>query len=239
MPTYRTLLYAAAVWILLPSLGFAQEPGFFAGLDTSVGIAQGSSGTSDGGAPFAGGSVISDVKFDHTTGIGGHFGYALDSSWSLFLSYQYVRSDIQWDASFPNYYGAASHFSGKAVSNTVLANVGYDVALTDAFSFRATAGLGVAFNSLSDVTETDQPTSLFLSDVADHTESSPAAQLGVGLRYALARNTVIGLDAAVAYVGDFRTGDERTGSLGVTEINPYKIDDVWRESLGASIEVSF
>lgn len=238
MPLCRMLLPAVVIAAFIPVSGFAQEPGFFAGVDASAGMAQGSSNTTDGGAAFAGGGVVDHVEFGNTAGIGGHIGYAFDPSWSLFLSYQYARGDIRWNASFPAY-GVASRFSGDAASNTVLANVGYEVRLTPAASLRATAGLGVAFNSLSGLVETDAATSSFLSDVADHTQANPAAQLGVGFRYAISRNTVVSLDAAVTYVGGFRTGDTRTGNLGVTDITPYEINDVWRTNLAASVGIRF
>lgn len=47
------------------------EPGFFAGIDVTAGRAYGNSGTKRGGAPSAGGSIMHDVKFRNTTGLGG------------------------------------------------------------------------------------------------------------------------------------------------------------------------
>lgn len=238
MPSCRMLLPALVFSASVPASGFAGEPGFFAGLDVSAGMAQGSSDTRDGGAGFAGGGIVDGVKFGNTAGIGGHVGYRLDPSWSVFLSYRYVRGDIRWRAAFPAI-GVASRFSGTALNHTVLANVGYEIPLTSATAFQATAGLGVAFNALAGVAETDEATSAFLSDVADHTQASPAARIGLGLRYAATRHATIGLDAALTYVGGFRTGNTRSGNLGVTPITPYDIDGVWRTSLSASAEVRF
>lgn len=231
-------LLAVVLSVFVSTAVSAQEPGFFAGLDASVGEAWGSSSTRDGGAPIAGGGVVDNVWFGNTVGIGGHVGYRWNPSWSTFLSYQYVHGDVRWDAAFP-LFGVASRFAGDASSHLVLANVGYDVPLTETTLLRASAGVGVAFNTLSDVVETDRATSLFLSDVADHTETSPAARLGLGLRYALARNAEIGLDAAVTYVGGFKTGGSRHGNLGTTGITPYEIDSVWATSLGVSVGIRF
>jgi hypothetical protein len=228
------LVFSASV----PASGFAGEPGFFTGLDVSAGMTQGSSGTTDGGASFAGGGIVDDVKFEHTAGIGGHVGYRLDPSWSVFLSYQYVRGDVRWHAAFPAI-GPASRFAGTALSHTVLANVGYEFPLTSAVTLQATAGLGMAFNTLADVVEKDEATSEFLSDVAKHTRANPAARIGLGLRYAATRHATIGLDAAITYVGGFRTGNTRSGNLGVTPITPYDIDGVWRTSLSASAGMRF
>jgi hypothetical protein len=237
-PSCRILLSALIFSTLIPAPGVAQEPGFFAGLDVSAGIAQGSSDTRDGGASFAGGGIVDGVKFGNTTGIGGHAGYRLDPSWSLFLSYQYARGDVRWRAAFPAI-GAASRFSGTAYSHTVLANVGYEKPLTSTVTLQASAGLGVAFNALADVVEKDEATSAFLSDVAKHTRANPAARIGLGLRYAVAKHATIGLDAAITYIGGFRTGDTRSGNLGVTPITPYDIDGVWRTSLSASAGMRF
>lgn len=239
MSPRRILLTLVALSALLPATGFAHAHGFFAGLDASGGITHGSSSTRDGGWPPAGGGIVSDVKFKHTAGIGGHVGYHFDSRWSVFLSYRYTRSDISWKATYPDL-DEASLFDGKASSNTILANVGYDIPLANALVLSATAGVGVAYNSLHDVVETDAyDSSPFLSDVEDHDHTSTAAQLGVGLRYAATPRTTISLDFAATYQGGFRTGDTRSGNLGVTPINPYKIDDVWRMSLGASVVTRF
>ncbi|MGB6008983.1 outer membrane protein [Castellaniella sp.] len=238
MPFSRARLSALILSALIPGSGFAQEPGFFTDVHISAGMTQGSSDTADGGADFAGGGVVKDVKFQNTAGIGIDAGYQLDPAWSLFLSYQYAHSDVRWNAEFPAI-GVASRFSGDALSHTVLANVGYAIPLTSATTLRATAGLGAAFNSFSNVVERDKATSFFLSDVADGTRTSPAARLGIGLRYAVTRNTMVGLDASVTYLGGFRTGETRSGNLGVTRITPYEIDDVWRTGLSASVGARF
>jgi hypothetical protein len=226
---------AAAAQPLQPSQ--PPQPGFFAGLDVSGGMAQGSSSTRDGGAPFAGGGIVRNLKFDNTVGIGGHAGYRF-SALSVFLSYAHIRGDVSWDAVFPGI-GAASGFAGAAASDVILANVAYEFPLSDAVALSTSGGVGVAFNALSGLEETDRGTGLFLSDVAGHTQASPAARLGVGLRYRMDPNLEWGLDASVLYTGGFRTGDTRRGNLGVTGIVPYEIDDVWRADLGVSFRYRF
>ena len=49
----------------------------------------------------------------------------------------------------------------------------------------------------------------------------------------------LGLDASIAYYGGFETGNNRSGNLGITSINPYRIDDVWRANLGGSFRFKF
>ncbi|MGB3276221.1 MAG: autotransporter domain-containing protein [Castellaniella sp.] len=213
----------------------AQEPGFFIGLDTSIGIAHGASGTDNGGG-FGGGGIVENVKFGTTTGIGVHAGYKFDRHLSGFLSYQHVRGNIDWDARFPQF-AQTTNFSGTATSNAILVNVAYDWLPSDATTIRATAGVGATFNKLSGVTE--KFGGAFVSDVEDHTETSPIAQIGASIQHYITPKTALGLNATVAYTGGFRTGSTRTGNLGRTDINPYKIDNVWRASLGVYLQTRF
>ena len=189
------------------------------------------------GAPFAGGGIVENLEFGETIGLGGHFGYRFESSFSTFLSYQHARGSIGWDAVFP-LISAASSYQGDALSNTVMVNVGYDWALTEATFIGASAGVGLSVNTLSGVVETDRPSGLFLSDVKDHSRVSPAAQVALSVQHTFASGLELGLNAAVSYTGGFDTGDTRVGNLGITAINPYRIDDVWRAGLGASLPLS-
>ena len=234
----KSFLLCAVLFVALPAMALAEDRDFFVGLDLIGGIAGGTSSTTDGGAPFALGGVVDDVTFGTATGIGGHIGYRVDPALSAFVSYQHLRGDVSWNASFPAI-GVVSDFEGKAISDMVLANVAYEVPLSEATAIRGTAGIGLSFNTLSDVVETDRGSGIFLADVAKHTEIDPAAQIGAGLRHKLASNAVLGLDASLAYSGGFETGNTRSGNLGVTDINPYKIDHVWRANLGASIRFEF
>lgn len=151
----QSLVLAFMVLASGPATVSAAEHGIIAGLDVSTGIASGSSSTTDGGAPFAGGGAVTHVKLGEVTGIGAHIGYQPDPAVSVFISYQHVRGDIGWEAVFP-LIGVASEFEGSAISNAV--------------------------------------------------------------------------------TGGFETGNTRVGNLGGTDINPYRISDVWRTSLVASIE---
>lgn len=233
-----SLTLAVVGVIAFPVSVFAGEQGFFAGLDVAGGAAFGSSSTTNGGAPFAGGGIVSNVKFGAVAGGGGHVGYQFDPAMSAFISYQYSQGDIGWDVAFPQV-GAASRYEGTAISNAVLGNVAYELPLSDMTTLRTTAGLGVTFNTLSRVVETNKPAGEFLSDLASHTKVGAAAQIGLGLRRKIAPNIVAGLDGLVAYAGGFETGSTRNGNQGVTAINPYRIDDVWRATLSASIKVNF
>ncbi|MFT4121287.1 outer membrane beta-barrel protein [Bradyrhizobium sp.] len=234
----KLLIPALVAACVAPASALAQGAGFFVGLDASAGMAFGSSSTTNGGAPWAGGGVVNNVKFGETAGIGGHAGYRFDPALSAYVSYQYVRGDVSWDATFPMF-GVASDFKGTAVSHVVMGNLAYEFALSDRTSIRTSAGLGLSFNSLSSVMETDVGTGLFLADVADHTRLSPAAQIGAGLQHRIAPKAMLSLNTSVSYTGSFETGNTRSGNLGITPITPYKIDDVWRASLSGSIRLEF
>lgn len=233
----RQLILALAAAACLPLPAFAQDTGFFAGVDVTGGMASGSSSTTDGGAAIGGGGVVDNVDFGETFGVGGHIGYRFSPALSAFISYQHVRGDVSWDANFAK--GGISGYEGTAISNAVMGNLAYDLALSDATMLRATAGLGLSFNTLSGVVETDKLSGAFLTDVADHTRISPAAQIGAGIEHKFTPNLALGLNASVGYSGGFETGDTRSGNAGITPITPYKIDDVWRASLGASLRMEF
>ena len=240
----RKIALATILPTIFPLIALADETGFFAGIDVHGGTAHGHSSTKNGGGnpttntPGAGG-IVKSVKFKGTTGIGAHVGYRFNESLSTFISYQHIRGKLGWDASYPIFWGVSSSFDGTATSNILMGNIAYEWPLTELTSVRASAGLGVAYNSLSNITEIDKATGTFVSKVANHREISPAAQIGAGLRHKISSNIVLGLDALVSYTGGFETGATRSGNLGVTRINAYEIDDVWRASLGASMTFNF
>ena len=120
-----------------------------------------------------------------------------------------------------------------------MANIAYDFALAQATTLRLSSGLGVAYNKLSGVDEHNVRTGRLLSHLESERKTNLAAQVGVGLRHWISANTEIGLDLLATYTGGFKTGDTREGNLGVTEINAFEIDDVWRASIGASVRYAF
>jgi opacity protein-like surface antigen len=231
-------LLAVGMFVLLPACACAAESGFFGGIDVSASRMHGSSDTRDGGAAFAGGGVVGNVKFGNAAGIGGEFGYRFDSPWSASIGYQHVRGRIGWEADFPMF-DIASRFAGHATGNAIMANVAREFPLSDAVAIRAFAGMGITYNTLSDVVETDVGTEAFLSDVGRHTRTGPVARLGLGIQYRLTRKMLLGLDASYVHAGGFRTADTRSGNLGVTEIVPYRIDRAKRTDLAVSLRRDF
>ena len=237
----RGLFLSAILAATFPAAAIADDQDFFVGIDVLGAGAFGSSKTKDGGGvlpTFKGDGVVHNVRFGGMIGVGSHVGYRFNPSWSAIVSYQHFRGDVSWDAVFSTY-GGASGFDGDATSDVIMGNIAYTRPLSEAISISVKGGLGVAFNRLSGLVETDKASGLFVSDIANHTETSPTAQIGLGIQHKVTPRTTIGLDGAFAYAGGFETGDTRNGNLGVTSINPYKIDNVWRGSLGASLRVEF
>lgn len=198
----------------------------------------GTSRTTDGGAPIAGGGIVTDVKFRDSKMVGGHIGYRLDPALSVFISYQHSWSDVSWNANFP-VYAVSSAFEGSAISDAAMANLAYDIPLSGRTAVRVSAGAGLSFNRLSGIAETDKGTGIFLSDVADHVRVAPIAQAGIGLRHKIVPHVALGLDGSFSYAGGFRTGDSRNGNLGITDINPYRIGHIWRKNIGLSATFDF
>jgi opacity protein-like surface antigen len=214
------------------------DSGFYAGLDITGGKTFGSSDTRNGGSGLAGGGIVENVEFDDSAGIGGHIGYKLNPALSASVSYQYIRSGLRWDARFPSI-SAASGFKGHAISHEIMAKLSYGRALSDKASFHVDAGAGFTINTLSNVIETDVGTGLFLSNVGEHASIHPAAQIGAGIERGVTPALKLDLKTSLDYIGGFETGNTRKGNLGVTAITPYKIDRVWRASLGAAMHISF
>lgn len=233
----RLLALTSVLLAAWPTAGFAENRGVIAGLDIGLGTARGSSKTTDGGAPFAGGGIAGDVEFGTATAIGGHIGYRVDPALSLTLSYRHVRGDIRWSADFPQI-GAMSRFEGAAISNVILGNVAYTLPISRAVGVDLGAGAGLTINRLSRVNETDGSTGIFLSQVASRSKIYPAARVAAGMHYWIMPGAALGVDAAFGYAGGFVTGSTRSGNLGITAINPYRIGNVWRADIGASFRVA-
>lgn len=236
----KILLLASVAWAAAPLSAAAGGMGAFAGIDVYGGAAFGSSRTTDGGAPAAGGSIVGDIRFGLTAGFGGHIGYRFDPSTSVFISYQHVRGGIGWTADFPEY-DLSSEFAGTAISNAVFGNVAYDHPLSDTIVLKGSLGLGMSLNTLSGVLESDAKNNGDpVAHVAAHSQFNPAARVGAGVQHRIGPNAVLNLDASLIYVGGFATGDTRSGNVGqYTAINPYRIDDVLRADLGASLRFQF
>jgi hypothetical protein len=87
--------------------------------------------------------------------------------------------------------------------------------------------------------ETDVASGVFVADVKERTRISPVAQIGGGIRHSITRDIALGLNVSMRYTGGFETGNNRSGNLGVAPISPYRIDDVRRTDLSATIRFQF
>jgi hypothetical protein len=86
--------------------------------------------------------------------------------------------------------------------------------------------VGVGFNTLSGVVETNKPTGEFLADLADHTKTDIIARVGLGLRHRIAQNVVVGLDGSIAYVGGFETGNTPLRDRRCLARKPQRFDQI-------------
>jgi|HigsolmetaAR201D_1030396.scaffolds.fasta_scaffold19256_2 hypothetical protein len=224
---------------------FAQEAGFFAGIDGGAAFRSGSSGTTNGGAAYAGGATLTDVKFDDTYLVGGHVGYRFNPRLAAFVSYEHIAGDVSWTADFANPTSSSTFLSGEAVSDVIMANVAYRYALADATALNFGAGVGISINKLKGVTEFVRGSSY--AEVAGDTKTGLAARAMIGVEHQLSNAVSFGANIALAYFDGFTTGDERfipaaaiIPGLSPTEaIGPYEIDDVWGGTVSAFIKVQF
>lgn len=233
----KQILFLVAAFASCMAAAAASGSPFFVGMEFSIGPTSGSSSETNGGAPWAGGGVVSDVQVGSSTMLGGHVGYRFNPNWAVSVGYQRSKADIRWNADFPNIW-FKSHYAGSAISNQLIGNLLYAIPLSDpAATIHLSAGGGLAFNKLSNIVESTLETGVFLSDVADNSQTAPVGQLGAGLSYRLSPKVVLGLNGKLSYVGKFETGNTRSGNLGVTDINPYRIDNMWRKSIGVTLGV--
>ena len=216
----------------------AEETKWFAGAQGGVVWLQASSDTTNGGAAPGGGGTVVNEDFDTGSSVGVFIGHPYNDHWSVALSYDHISADVGFDATFP--LSATTRFAGTANSDLVLLNGIYTTPWGDAgtrWGFTASAGLGVAFNSLSDVTE-DFPPFNGVPDrfLADGDETQFAARGTLGATYALDECWSLHAEGSVFTLGSFSTGSSRNAP--VQAITPYEID-AWGYGLSAGIVARF
>ncbi|MEQ1755525.1 MAG: outer membrane beta-barrel protein [Micropepsaceae bacterium] len=216
----------------------AEGTNWYAGIQGGVVWLQASSDTTNGGAAFGGGGTVHNEDFDTGTSVGVFLGHRYSDNWSLALSYDHVSADVSYDVSYV--FAAPSRFEGTADSDLVLLNAIYSTPWGDAgtrWGFTASAGLGVAFNSLNDVTE-DFTVFNGVADrfLADGDETQFAARGTLGATYALDECWALHAEGSVFTLGTFSTGSSRTAPLDL--ITPYEID-AWGYGLSAGVVARF
>ena len=228
----------AAMLVASPAL--TDDTGFFVGGGAFAEKAFGSSSTTNAGASWGGGGIVDNVRFG--TGVGGglHAGYRFDDARSIFMSYDYSRSDISWEAAFPALGpNTKSRFDGTAVSNALMGNFAYDYALSDATTLQTSVGAGLSLNTLLNVRESDFSSGGFTSNLENHTQISPVAQVGASLTHHITPGITLSLNASASYTRGFETGNSRSDNVVTTGITPYEIENIWRTKVGASLRFAF
>ena len=233
--SYAFLLVAASA--LSATAEDISNNGYFAGIEFGVGQRSGTSDTTDGGAAYGGGGTVRDVNFDNSSIVRGHFGYHLTPKVSIWGSVAQSDADVRWVTQFAA--GGSTYFAGEAVSQTVMANVGYSEEVKPGTTVKLSAGLGVARNTLKNVGEgTDWENSF--AQVAKGTKTNLAVQFGAGVEQELGDMFSVGGGVDVAYLGGYQTGDSRSFGGGSPQaIGRYEIDDVWEPSVSLFVKARF
>jgi opacity protein-like surface antigen len=216
----------------------AQDLGVFADINGGAAFVSGSPDTTKGGGTFTG--TVSNVKFDNAFVVGGRVGYRFSDPLAVFVSYDYIGSDVSWKTSFPGY--SPTYFRGDANSNLVLANVSYGYNVTDMTRVTASAGAGVAINKLSGVDEYfSQGSATPGTHIDDGTNTSFAGRAGLELQHSLSQSVSLNLGAQISYLGKYKSGDTRTFvSDGTSQpIGQYELNSTWATTITAGIRVKF
>lgn len=233
MKRIHILLIAASV---LPNAALAADDSYFFGVEALHHWRHGSSNTQNGGDPAVAGGIVKEVKFSDANGFGANFGYRFDPHWSVFASYQYVKSDISWWADFVT--ATDTNFRGDVTSHVALINLGYDFDLTDRTALQTSVGIGFSRNGMSNLTEHDRKTDAWQADLFGNTQTDFASQISAGISHKVTDNLSVQIKGKLDYVGGFETKDYRVYTSRL-DINPYVFDDVWSASIGASLKLSF
>ena len=228
------LLIASAIPAMSEDIG---NTGYFVGLDLGVGQRSGTSSTVDGGAAYGGGGTVRDVAFDNSSIVRGHFGYHLTPKVSIWGSVAQSDADVRWVTQFA--VGGATYFAGEAVSQALMANVGYSEEVKPGTTVKLSAGLGVTRNTLKNVGEGTDWENAF-AQVAKDTKTNLAVQFGAGVEQELGDMFSVGGSIDIAYLGGYQTGDSRSFGGGSPQaIGRYEIDDVWEPSVSLFVKAKF
>ena len=233
MKTFHALVIASS---FLPSVAFAVDDAFFLTVEGVHHWRHGSSNTVNGGVSSVNGGAVKDLKFRGANGIGASFGYRFDPHWSIFASYQHVKSDISWQTVFTT--ASPTNFRGEAKSKLSLLNIGYNFDLTERTSLETAVGLGLSINDFDNLIEFNSPSGSLVANHHSRTQKDLAGQLSAAINHQFTDNLSFQVKGNIGFTGGFATENYR--SLPSKQaINPYTVDDVWSASIGASLKLSF
>lgn len=234
----KRILVQLACWLAIPGVAFAQDAGFFVGIDTIGSVGYGTPTTTTAGAYAGGGGSLSDIRFGAAVNLGGHVGYRFDGPLSVSISYQHLASSIAWTTHFKAN-NDVTFMEGNAQSDVVLVNLGLDLLSSETTTIGASLGLGFAHNQLFEITETTQAPGGFGADINPGQSTGLAAQIGLSLTQKLTDNAVLALGGSFGYSGEFETADSRTTHTGsIHKISPYTFE-AWRASFSGSLRFQF
>jgi hypothetical protein len=216
-----------------PTYTFAANEGWFASINGGTEFRFGSTSVKNAGAHYTG--IMHKVKFDPSYVVEGIVGYESSSPLSTYLSISLSEGDINW---LTNFSGTDSEFTGSARSVTLLANLGYNHAISERLTLQTTLGAGFAINQLSTVEESLIGGATY-AYVDGNTTNGLAARAGLNLIYNIDDTLSLTLSTNANYTGAFQSGKTRNFS-GVQEaIGRYKIDDSWNTTFSGGIRWKF
>lgn len=231
----HVLLTMAAGSLALTAPAVAGDSGWFVGASGGFIWLQGDSDTTNGGGPTGGGGRAHDVDFDNGYSYGALLGKRVGDRWSLALSYDHISSDVSFITTFN--IGNPSLYEGSAESDVVLLNAIYSAPFSDSrFTFHASAGAGVTFNSIEDLTEDFTPFNGVPDTLVDNGDKTGfAGRVTVGLSYALDECWALHGEGSIFTLSTYETGDNRTPGGAIV---PYELD-AWGYGLTFGVVARF
>jgi hypothetical protein len=232
----HVLLTATALSSLaLAATADAGDSGWFVGASGGFIWLQGDSDTTNGGGPTGGGGTAHDVDFDNGHSYGAMIGTRVGQRWSLALSYDHVSSDVSFLTTFNS--ANPSYYEGSAESDVLLLNAIYSAPFSDSrFTFHASAGAGVTFNSIEDMTEDFTPFDGVPNSLLDDGDKTGfAGRVTVGLSYALDDCWALHGEGSIFTLSTYETGDNRTPQGAIV---PYELD-AWGYGLTFGVVARF
>ncbi|MGF0537907.1 outer membrane beta-barrel protein [Agrobacterium sp. ES01] len=219
---------------LLGEAANAEDLGWFTDINAGAAFISGDSDTTTGGRD--GDGIVSKVKFDDEFVVGGRIGYRFSDPLAVFISYDYLGSNVSWAGTFP---GGPAYFDGRAISNIVLANVSYGYNITENTRLNATAGAGVAINQLNDIDEASFKGATPYANLDDGTHTSFAGRAGLELQHNVTESLSLNLGANISYLGSYESGNGRDRSGLYEPINAYELSPIWAATITAGIRLKF
>lgn len=166
------------------------------------------------------------------------------------IQYVYFKNSYKWVTDFGG--GDVENFTSKIASHLALVNYHLDLGSScypSCFKPYITGGIGLAFNTLSDIEERSPfgfnfPSDVVFANIESHTHTNFCAQVGMGVSKSFYRRLLVNLKFNAYYLGTIKSGNTRdlvnssVPAIG-TQIGPYKFENIWMGSFTLGIGYLF